>query len=116
MSADELTRFYRQQKLQQRLREHGIAAIYGVTTLEERRQHARAAIIQHDLAEVLCGHDAQRKPVTYRQAFLSAYGEPLESRAAEPVQTSAAAPAPIPSGPIRPDPIKPNENLQGKLL
>ena len=65
---------------------------------------------------MLCGHDAQRKPVTYRQAFLSAYGEPLESRAAESAQTSAEAPAPMSSGQIRPDPIKPNENAQGKLL
>ncbi len=51
--------------------------LYGVSTTAERRAAARAAILVHGLAAVVCFKDA--KPITYAEAFELTYGEPSDA-------------------------------------
>ena len=70
MSA-ELHQFYREQFLALRLREHGINIGDGVTTPEIRRDRARKAIVDADLADVI--HKALARTPTQRFASITEF-------------------------------------------
>lgn len=66
-----------------RLREHGVEiqrsanqAIDGVTTMTERRERLRTAILAHGIAGVIVGSN-NGKCESYAQAFERLFGEPL---------------------------------------
>lgn len=59
-----------------RLERHGVSVFAGDTTVEQRRDRVRAAILEHGLETVIAG-SRDRKPETYAQVFERLYGEPL---------------------------------------
>jgi len=71
-----LGQFYVEQFLARRLREHGISITDGVTTVEQRRDRARKAIVDADLADVIIGRK-DGKPLSYGEYFQRCFGEAL---------------------------------------
>jgi hypothetical protein len=100
VSAPELQQLDAEMRLEHRLKDHGVQPLYGVSTTAQRRAAARAAILVHGLAAVVCFKDA--KPITYAEAFELTYGEPL-------VPTAPPAEAPSVQ-------MSATDNHQGKLL
>lgn len=95
MSSGEFTQFDRELELDRCLSEHGVPPLDGLSTTEQRREAARAAILANELAAVICGRSAfSNKPVTYAEAFAITYGVPLKAAPSDPIfeppaQTSA---------------------------
>lgn len=72
----------REAQLVRRLGEHGMAVFTGDTTVEVRRERVREAIARVGCS-VICGRDAQGRPVTYAQAFERLYGQPYHANKPE---------------------------------
>lgn len=61
------------------LRRHGITIFDGLTTLEQRKERARAGIIEKGIASTAIGK-REGKRETFATVFERLYGEPLERK------------------------------------
>lgn len=69
----------REQFLERRLKQHGVA-VQGASTTESRREIFRQAILERGLEFGIVGKDSGGKCLTYAQAFERTYGEPLAQK------------------------------------
>lgn len=66
--------------LTRRLKEHGAKVFTGATTVADRVERFRAAIVEAELDCAIIGRRPDRKAETYGQFFERHFGEPLHSK------------------------------------
>lgn len=81
----------REMYMARRLEAYGCDVFAGSSDTDSRKRLFRRVITERGLDQTILGADSSGYSVTYAEAFLRTYGEPLQPRSTRPVSRQATA-------------------------